>query len=260
MFSTEIGALISTVYDLVHAGRMTRLTSISRAMLDALAVVVPTECSGCGALDRALCSACRAALRPDVRLCQRDRIAVWSALNYSGVARRVIGAYKDGGRTDAAAALATPLLSAVVAALAAIPLADVLMGGLSRDEGKADVHLVTIPSSRRAWRIRGFDPVELLLNRAGLLPTCVLRQVGEATDQVGLGRQARGRNKHGSLVARRPLDGFRCVVVDDILTTGATILEARRAVLQAGGEVLGLATLAETRRLYPVPNHLRETG
>lgn len=229
---------------------MTRLTALSLAVLDAWAVALPTECSGCGVPDRALCVACRSALHPDVHLCCRGGIAVWASLDYSGVARRVIGAYKDGGRTDAAAALAGPLRSAVAAALAAVP----------PGEGGAGVHLVTIPSLRRAWRIRGYHPVELLLGRAGLAPTAVLRQVGEAADQVGLGRLARGRNKHGSLVARRPLDGFRCLVVDDILTTGATILDARRAVLQAGGEVLGLATLAETRRLYPASDGSQETA
>lgn len=175
---------------------------------------------------------------------------MWSALDYSGVARRVIGAFKDGGRTDAAPALAAPLLCAVAVALAAAPL----------DEGKAGARLVTIPSSKLAWRIRGFDPVKLLLKRAGLASCASLRQVGEAADQVGLGRQERVRNKHGSLVALRPLEGFSCLIVDDIVTTGATILEARRAVLEAGGEVLGLATLAETRRVYPVSNRSQETG
>lgn len=229
---------------------MTSIADISRAVLDAWAVAVPTECSGCGTPDRSLCASCRGALRLDLHSSKRGGVAVWSALDYSGVARRVIGAYKDGGRTDAASALAAPLLCAVAATLAAAPL----------DEGKGGVHLVTIPSSKLAWRIRGFDPVKLLLKRAGFVPRPVLRQVGEAVDQVGLGRAARGRNKHGSLVALRPLRGLSCLIVDDILTTGATILEARRAVIEAGGEVLGLATLAETRRLYPVSDRSQETG
>jgi len=146
-----------------------------------------------------------------------------------------------------------PLRLAVAAALAA-PAA----GSGGTDD--RSVHLVTIPSSRKAWRGRGFHPVELLLARAGLTGTPVLRQVGGTTDQVGLGREARAGNRHGSLLARRPLAGFRCVIVDDILTTGATILEARRAVLEAGGEVLGLATLAETRRLFPASGHSPGTG
>ena len=199
---------------------------------------MPTECSGCGLPDRALCGACLAALEPRVHSSERSGLLVWSALDYSGVARRVLGAFKDGGRTDAADALAGPLRAVVAAALA--PVA----------EG-AGVHLVTVPSSRRAWRIRGYHPVELLLGRSGLRASPVLRRAGETRDQVGLGVAERGRNRAGSLVAARSLHGFRALVVDDILTTGATVLEVRRAVLAAGGEVVGVATLAETRRRFP---------
>ncbi|MEO6201476.1 MAG: phosphoribosyltransferase family protein [Cryobacterium sp.] len=219
---------------------MGRLAAVRHAILDAWAVVLPAECSGCGEADRGLCDSCRGALLPAVHPCHRDGVLVWSALDYSGVARRVIGAYKDGGRTDSASALAVPLGLAVAAALAA-----------PTGSTRGGVHLVTIPSSRQAWRARGFHPVELLLARAGLAPTSVLMQTGDTVDQVGLGRAARGANRAGSLVARGPLDGFSCVVVDDILTTGATILAARHAVLQAGGDVVGLATLAETRRRHP---------
>lgn len=241
--------------------RISRRARLLGAVLDAWAVVLPIECSGCGAPDRSLCPACRAALRASVHPCRREGVPVWSGLDYAGVARRVIGAYKDGGRTDAASALAVPLRAAVAAALAAAPPGRPADAGpvASPQRTVAGVHLVTVPSSRRAWRSRGYHPVELLLRRGGLAPTRVLRQVGEAVDQVGLGRVARGRNKHGSLRAVRRLDGFRCVIVDDILTTGATILEARRAVLEAGGEVIGLAALAETRLHRSDSSRSRET-
>lgn len=207
---------------------------------------MPTECSGCGLPDRALCGACLAALAPQVHSSERAGVLVWSALDYSGVARRVLGAFKDGGRTDAAGALAAPLRAAVAAALAPVP------------DGPG-VHLVTVPSSRRAWRIRGYHPVELLLGRSGLRTTRLLRTVGETQDQVGLGSAERGQNRTGSLVAHRSLRGFRVLVVDDILTTGATVLEVRRAVLAAGGEVVGVATLAETRRRFPVAGSSSES-
>ncbi|TFC29841.1 ComF family protein [Cryobacterium sp. TMT2-18-3] len=219
---------------------------LSRAALDAWAVLMPTECSGCGMPDRALCGVCRAALAPRAHSSERSGVLVWSALDYSGVARRVLGAFKDGGRTDAAGALAGPLRAAVAAALAPVP------------EG-AGVHLVTVPSSQQAWRIRGYHPVELLLGHSGLRPTRLLRTVGETQDQVGLGSAERGRNRTGSLVANRSLSGLRVLVVDDILTTGATVLEVRRALLAAGGEVVGVATLAETRRRFPVAESSSET-
>jgi predicted amidophosphoribosyltransferase len=221
--------------------------AVTRAILDAWAVLMPLACSGCGAPDRALCGACSLALRPAVHAADRDGLRVWCGLDYSGVPRRVIGAFKDGGRTDAAAALAAPLRAAVAAALAAVP-------GRPAD----GIRLVTIPSSRRAWRARGYHPVELLLRRAGLRPARLLR-AAETADQVGLGKAARVRNRAGSLRARGSLVGVRCLLVDDILTTGATLLEARRAVLEAGGVVVGAAALAETRRRLPVMRRSRET-
>ena len=223
---------------------------LAAAGRDAWATLLPTECSGCGAVDRALCASCRLALAPAVHAVTRDDALIWAALTYAGPARHVIAAYKDGGRTDAAAALAAPLRAAIVAALVAVPnLTEPNQPGSPRD-----IHLVTIPSSRLAWRVRGYHPVDALLRRAGLHSSPVLVQRAEALDQVGLGRAARASNKNNSLVARHPLDGVSVILVDDIVTTGATLLEARRAVFAAGGIVVGLAALAETRRLLPAHN------
>lgn len=230
---------------------------LTAAGLDAWAAVLPTACSGCGAADRALCTACRLALLPAVHPVTRDDVRIWSALTYEGVARHVIAAYKDNGRTDAAAALAAPLRAAIVAALAAVPalptpaLPTLALSAPGRRTPPAGIELVTIPSSHRAWRARGYHPVDALLHRVGLHPAPLLAQRGRVTDQVGLGRAERAANKNHSLVARRSLSSVAVILVDDIVTTGATLLEARRAVFAAGGTVVGLATLAETRRLLP---------
>ncbi len=221
---------------------------------DAWATLLPTECSGCGALDRALCTSCRRALLPAVHPVTRNDAVIWAALSYEGVPRQVIAAYKDGGRTDAAAALAAPLRAAIVAALAAVP------DDAETHSRPPGIQLVTIPSSRRAWRVRGYHPVDALLGRAGLRPFPALATLTEAVDQVGLDRAARAANRKNSLVARRPLNGARIILVDDIVTTGATLLEARRAVFAAGGTVVGLATLAETRRRRPPGSAPGQTG
>lgn len=238
-----------------------------RALRDAWSVIAPTQCSGCGAPDRALCAACRLSLTAQVHACQRADQTVWAALDYSGVVRRILGNYKDGGRTDAAAALAVPLRQAIAQALASsallcvdVPATSLPATSLPVTTVRGGVHLVTIPSTAAAYRTRGYHPVELLLRRAGLVSTPVLDLVTATSDQVGLGRDARALNKTGSLRARHDLASFRCLIVDDILTTGATVLEARRAVCAAGGEVLGFATLAETRRRIPDPRRSSKTG
>lgn len=219
------------------------------AALDAWALLLPTECSGCGRPDRALCAACAAALRAHPTAADRDALTIWSALAYTEVVGRVLVAYKDGGRTDAAPALAAALAAAVAAALS----------DAATERTEPAVDLVTVPSSRRAWRARGFHPVDLLLRRCALRPVKLLRPRGHVADQVGLGREQRLDNRRESLVAARPLTGRRILLVDDIVTTGATLLEARRAVLAAGGEVIGAATVAETPRHHPADTRSPET-
>lgn len=227
---------------------------VTTALRDAWAVLLPTSCSGCDAPDRALCLSCRVALRPGVHLTRRDDIEVWAALEYDGVARRVIGAYKEGGRTDAAPVLALALHEAVQA-----PISAWLDRCGEEDLGRVRIELVTVPSSRSAWRARGYHPVDLLLKKVGLRPSRVLRQRRRILDQVGLGLEERSRNKHESMSAVRPLAGRNFVIVDDILTTGATIREARRALIEGGGAVIGVAVLAQTRRMRAAESDSHES-
>jgi len=95
---------------------MTAHTLVRESLLDAAAIVLPVRCAGCGRPDRALCGECAAALRPVVRVDAVGDIPVWSALAYDGIARRVLLAYKDGGRVDVARALARALRGAIAEA------------------------------------------------------------------------------------------------------------------------------------------------
>lgn len=219
--------------------------SIRGALLDAWAVLMPVECAGCGTPDRALCSHCRVQLNAEPTWHRLpDGTPVMSALDYAQVPRQVILAFKEQGRTDAAGALAAALRVALHWAIGA----EWAVGAEAVSPASVPVELVPVPTSRASYRRRGYDPVALLLRRAGYRRSTVLRHVRSTAPQKTLDLQARRINLAGSLRAVRPLHGRTFVVVDDVSTTGATLCEAARAIRQAGGEVISAATLAHTER------------
>ena len=104
---------------------------------------------------------------------------------------------------------------------------------------RGSVEVCTVPSTpARAAPARATRPVDAML-RALRHPTvaacCASR--ASARDQAGLGVEARRANAEGASRRARALVGRRFLLVDDVLTTGATLAEARRAVLAAGGSV-----------------------
>ena len=214
-----------------------------------VAAVLPVECAGCGEQDVAFCSACRDVLAGPGRLTAPPPVAdcppVYAVTSYEGVARAVLVAWKDHGRHD----LGDSLAGCLAAAVRSGP-----WGG--------PVLLVPVPSARRAVRRRGEDLVGGLARRAAAQlrrggadvgVAAVLRQRRRVRDQAGLGAGDRAANLQGALGLRRGagLGGYRCVLVDDVVTTGATLVEARRAVTAAGGSVLGAAVVAATPRRVP---------
>lgn len=70
-------------------------------------------------------------------------------------------------------------------------------------------------------------------------------------DQAGLTAADRAANLSGALQARYDLRGLRLIVVDDVITTGATLAEAARALRAAGAEVTAAAVIAATARRTP---------
>lgn len=90
------------------------------------------------------------------------------------------------------------------------------------------------------------------LLRAGVRVDCarLLTQVRRVADQAGLPGAERAANLAGALRVSRPAAVLRrrVVVVDDVITTGASLAEAARALEEAGAQVLAAATVAATPR------------
>lgn len=246
---------------------------VEAAVLAFLALLMPVWCPRCGRVDVSLCRPCAARLR-----CATARpfaaeafapglpvdppLAVTAAGAYrTGGIDVVLLALKDHGRTDLTAHVAAALARAVTTAAARA-------GAGVRDR---PLVLVPVPTTLRArWR-RGYHPVGLLLRSAlhrGLLPPgtallpCLAVRWGPAPwskvrwgagggAHRGAGRRARARGLAGSMRLRSGGRRGVCLpvtalvlVVDDVLTTGATLAEARRALNTAGMPVHGAAVVA----------------
>lgn len=235
----------------ITASTRSPLRSLARdAALDAAAVLLPVRCAGCSAPDRSLCTGCLRRLEPDPRSRVVRGIPVWSALDYEDVPRAVLLAYKDAGRVDVSRALGRALRAALGCALGA-EAADVSMpSGAGARRSIAPIP-VLIPSTRAAWRRRGYHPTaRALAHSRALAPPLwrALRLTRQTADQAGLAGAERAANRAGSMIGSPRLRGRECVIVDDIVTSGATLVEAARAIREAGGTVYGAATIARTPR------------
>ncbi|MYY13759.1 ComF family protein [Streptomyces sp. SID4919] len=216
-------------------------------------LVLPTGCGGCGTPRTALCARCSTGLTG--RAPRRVRPlpepsglpVVHAAAPYRDSVREVLLAHKERGALN----LAKPLGEALAGAVGG----GVGVGGAPRNPSTTNCRpsllLVPVPSSRGATRARGHDPTRRMalvaasvLRRAGWLAGVapVLRQRRGVRDQVGLGPQERRANLDGALRVVTGGDALlaedvRVVIVDDVMTTGASLTEAARALRAAGSGI-----------------------
>lgn len=205
-------------------------------------LVLPLECGGCGAPSTRWCDTCAALwdVKPDEPHLVSPRldpgVPVFALGRYAGPRRQAIVALKEHGRRDLV-----------------VPLARALAFGIHRLTRWAilDVPLTVVPAPTRASaaRRRGGDPVTRLAAAAtrdhpALTVCTALRTRALVHDSVGLSSTARERNLRGRVRLTRQVEGA-VLLVDDIVTTGATAREAVRALRTAGAEVTAVLALAQ---------------
>jgi len=211
-------------------------------------LILGAHCPGCGLAGLGVCSRCRCAIATspfEVPGLSADTPVVVAGGRYEAALRRLLLAAKERDALGAVPVLGDRLAAAMALLLLARP-----------EAAEAEVVLVPVPTARAAAAARGLDLTLSLaqiaarrLHAAGV-PARVgagLKLVRRPVDQAELDREGRLANLTGAFRAGRlPAGGL--VVVDDIVTTGATLVEAFRALRAAGREPLAAATVAATMR------------
>ncbi|MDQ1739547.1 MAG: hypothetical protein QOE53_1199 [Pseudonocardiales bacterium] len=212
-----------------------------RLLPDLMDLVLPSSCVCCGRGGPVWCPGCRPKSDPEpVALpAAPSGPPVFAAGEYSGALRSALLAFKERGQRALAGPLAAYLSDAV----------DVSRRQLSAPRGHPI--LVPVPSSRSAARQRGGDHLLRLVaevapqNGLDVLPA--LRLAGRGRDSAGLSAAERAANLANRMRAAPGAAGRPVLLVDDIVTTGATLAEASRALRAAGWQVCGAAVIAATK-------------
>jgi len=221
---------------------------------------LPEKCAICGNPPKALCAECSARFPLRKREVRRksglvsgpEQIGV-SVSDYEGPAVELVHAFKRQGSRHLTRFMAQALADAVAAQLT----------GLSSEGRTAptQVGLVPVPSRADSFRRRGFVPSQLLAAAVATRLRSVFavearvanlaRLTRKVQDQALLSLQGRQANLSGAMSGVPCPTAFgaekrRVVLIDDVVTTGATLIELNRAVSESGWEPLFFATFSET--------------
>ncbi len=197
-----------------------------RAFSELSQLLFPSRCFGCQKLGPSICSDCRSSWHSHYYRTKFDSLTVHSSLLYTPTASKIILAAKESGMKKADELII-----------------DALCLALQRSKLDTRVsRLVPIPSSKLSQRRRGrsfiVDLVEGISRKTGIEMIDCLELSRRVKDQSGLHRQERATNLAGAFRLSSQVRG-ELILVDDVVTTGATLREAFRAVNSQGIHAIG---------------------
>jgi predicted amidophosphoribosyltransferase len=263
-----------------HWVRLSVVAGMLRDVRTLMDLLVPSHCAGCQRDGPALCPECTALLGRPLRVRLSGQLPpVYALGRYRGPLRAALLAYKERGRRELAGPLGTalavgarylaaaggdrPAAPAAPAASADAGRYGVRAGGVRAGggQGTAGVWLVPVPSRSSAARRRGGDHVRRIVERAaselaaGGIPAAVtpaLRLDRGVRDSVGLDAAARAANLAGRIRPREadlPPPGTGVILIDDVVTTGATAAASTAALAAADLAVSVVLVLASAAPL-----------
>lgn len=186
-------------------------------------LLFPIHCYGCNALGIEICSKCRKYWSPHLYIQRIDGLTVYSSIRYSPIAKSILLSAKESSvkRAD------FMIIDALVNLIKRMP------PHLLRNAA-----LMPIPGSKRAIRKRGRDFIQSLTievaKQTGLPVYSGMEITRGLLDQSRLSAIDRSRNISGAFKFDGPQISKEIFLVDDLVTTGATLLEAKRALNSSG--------------------------